>query len=111
MALSSWKPFQSRLPSAEEIGAWFGAETGGAMCLVCGAVSGNLEMIDFDLCGEAFGAWREAVSAAAPGLMERLVIDPPRRAAGMSSTAAKCRCPATRSSPGGASRSAKKDRS
>jgi len=85
VALSSWKPYQTRLPSGDELGSWFGG--GGfnpessptAMCLVCGAVSGHLEMIDFDNWdgggGEAFEAWREAVEAAAPGLLERLVIE------------------------------------
>ena len=73
VALASWKPFQSRRPSEDEIRSWF-ASDGGAMCLVCGAVSGNLEMIDFDLGGEAFDAWRHAVEAAAPGLVARLVV-------------------------------------
>jgi hypothetical protein len=82
VALASWKPFQSRRPSEEEIRSWFGsggasggASEGGAMCLVCGAVSGNLEMIDFDLGGEAFDAWRTAVEAAAPGLAAKLVVE------------------------------------
>jgi hypothetical protein len=78
VALASWKPFQSRRPSEEEIRSWFasgGASEGGAMCLVCGAVSGNLEMIDFDLGGEAFDAWRTAIEAAAPGLAAKLVVE------------------------------------
>ena len=80
VALSSWKPYQDRLPSREELGAWFGGPSPAlAMCVVCGRVSGNLEMIDFDNWdgggGEAFEAWREAVEAAAPGLLERLVIE------------------------------------
>jgi len=79
VALRKWKAFQSRLPSSDEIGSWFNADApgggGGAMCLVCGAVSGNLEMIDFDLGGEAFEAWRASVGETAPGLVERLVIE------------------------------------
>ncbi len=77
VALTSWKPFQSRLPSGDELGSWFEDSPGGAasMCLVCGAVSGNLEMIDFDLDGEAFAAWRSAVEDNAPGLVDRLVIE------------------------------------
>lgn len=79
VALRSWKPYQSRLPSDDELGSWFGVEpapdSGGAMCLVCGSVSGNLEMIDFDLGGEAFDAWRAAVETVAPGLVDRLVIE------------------------------------
>ncbi|MCC6910052.1 MAG: AAA family ATPase [Phycisphaerales bacterium] len=73
-ALSEWKPYQSRLPSREELARWFdGSAT--ALCLVCGAVSGNLEMIDFDLGGEAFEPWRRAVESMAPGLVDRLVIE------------------------------------
>jgi len=81
VALPAWKPYQTRLPTEDELGSWFAPEheAGCAMCLVCGAVSGNLEMIDFDNWdgggGEAFGAWREAVGAATPGLLERLVIE------------------------------------
>ncbi len=74
VALTTWKPYQSRLPTDEEIGQWFGDGVT-AMCFVCGAVSGNLEMIDFDLGGEAFEPWREAVEAQAPGLIERLVME------------------------------------
>ncbi|MEZ6233429.1 MAG: AAA family ATPase [Phycisphaerales bacterium] len=80
VALQSWKPYQTRLPSGDELGSWFdGDAAAGAMCLVCGSVSGNLEMIDFDNWEgggrEAFAAWREAVEAACPGLVERLVIE------------------------------------
>jgi len=77
VALRRWKTYQSRLPSSDEIGSWFNADAsgGGAMCLVCGAVSGNLEMIDFDLGGEAFDAWRASVEDNAPGLVDRLVIE------------------------------------
>lgn len=74
VALSAWKPYQKRLPSEAEVRAWF---AGGpkALCLVCGAVSGHLEMIDFDLAGEAYPAWCDRVQAAAPGLLERIVIE------------------------------------
>ncbi len=74
VALSKWKPYQQRLPSTDELGSWFGDDTG-AMCIVCGAVSGNLEMIDFDLGGEAFEAWELAINEQSPGLLDRLVIE------------------------------------
>ncbi|MCL4196206.1 MAG: DUF3987 domain-containing protein [Phycisphaerales bacterium] len=73
-ALCEWKTYQTRLPSLAEIAEWFD-ERVPAMCLVCGAVSGNLEMIDFDLGGEAFEPWSKAVEAIAPGLVDRLVIE------------------------------------
>ena len=69
-----WKPYQSRLPTACEIEAWF-ANGPDAICLVTGAVSGNLETIDFDLAGEAFEPWCDLVRDAKPGLLERLVIE------------------------------------
>lgn len=76
----TWRQYQSRLPSREEIETWFPPTAGpDALCVVCGVVSGHLEMIDFDNWEgggrEAFEAWREAVEAAASGLVERLVIE------------------------------------
>jgi hypothetical protein len=74
VALRAWKPYQARLPTEAEVGAWF-ANGHAALCLVCGAVSGALEMIDFDLAGEAFPAWRDLVRESAPELLDRLVIE------------------------------------
>ncbi|MGD9791226.1 MAG: bifunctional DNA primase/polymerase [Phycisphaerales bacterium] len=70
-----WKPYQSRLPTAEDLKRWFADDPRRDLCLVCGTVSGNLEMIDFDLAGAAFEPWRAQVEAASPGLVERLVIE------------------------------------
>ena len=72
-ALASWKEFQHRLPTEDEVRAWFDSEA--AMCVVTGAVSGHLEMLDFDAGGEAFDAWAELVRDEAPGLLDRLVIE------------------------------------
>jgi AAA domain-containing protein/bifunctional DNA primase/polymerase-like protein len=74
VALLKWKPYQERLPDAGELESWFGAGVQ-AICIVCGKVSGNLEMIDFDLGGAMYAAWRESVEAMAPGLLERLIIE------------------------------------
>lgn len=73
-ALGAWKDYQTRLPTTVEVGAWF-ANPHSACCLICGPVSGNLEMLDFDCAGEAFAAWSELVTAEAPGLLDRLVIE------------------------------------
>jgi hypothetical protein len=72
-ALSGWKAYQARLPTEDEIARWFG--DAGGLCLICGAVSGNIEMLDFDLGGEAFPAWCEAVAGENPDLLARLVIE------------------------------------
>ena len=72
-AVGAWKQYQRRLPTGAEVEAWF-ANKPDALCIVAGAVSGNTELIDFDGRGELFDAWREKVRAAAPGLLERLVL-------------------------------------
>jgi hypothetical protein len=73
-AIGTWKDYQARLPTAHEVAAWF-ANPHQGLCLICGAVSGNLELLDFDCAGEAFDAWSKLVVAEAPGLLERLVIE------------------------------------
>ena len=73
-ALAWWKDYQSRLPTEAEVMAWF-ANSHDALCLVTGAVSGNLELLDFDNGGELFNRWAELVEAEMPGLMGRLVIE------------------------------------
>jgi hypothetical protein len=73
-AIGAWKDYQARLPTAAEVAAWF-ANTHQACCLICGSVSGNLELIDFDCAGEAFDAWSKLVVAEAPGLLDRLVVE------------------------------------
>lgn len=73
-AIGSWKDYQARLPTAVEVDAWF-ANAHAACCLICGSVSGNLELIDFDCAGEAFTAWSRLVTTEAPGLLDRLVVE------------------------------------
>jgi hypothetical protein len=48
------------------------------MAVVCGAVSGNLELIDFDSF-EYFEPWRQLVDKTSPGIVEKLVaVQTPR---------------------------------
>ncbi len=72
-ALLNWKSYQSALPSEDQVRTWFQAAN--ALCVVTGAVSGNLEMLDFDQAGELFDAWCERVHEADPELLDRLVIE------------------------------------
>ena len=74
IALRTWKPYQRRLPTPNEVQAWF-SNAHQSLCLVCGSGSGNLEVLDFDVGGEAFEPWCRLVRDAAPGLLERLVIE------------------------------------
>ena len=69
--VGKWKTWQERLPTPVEVSAWF-ANPHDAVCLVCGKVSGNLEIIDFDHKGELFPKWAEAVPQE---LFDRLVIE------------------------------------
>ncbi|MGE4535651.1 MAG: DUF3987 domain-containing protein [Desulfovibrio sp.] len=69
-----WKAFQAEPAIQHALAATIQREAD-AIALVCGAVSGNLEMIDFDLKGELYAAWTEIVMGEAPGVLERLVIE------------------------------------
>jgi len=73
-ALSGWKEYQNRLPYDSELQSWFSNGNNG-VCIVTGKVSGNLEMIDFDLCGEAFGRWCELIKQTMPDISPLLVIE------------------------------------
>ena len=72
-ALAGWKQYQRRLPTERQLSVWFADDV--PVCVLAGAISGSLEMIDFDHEGELFGPWRELVAAEMPGLVERLVIE------------------------------------
>jgi len=72
-ALRSWKPYQERLPTEEELRRWFADAD--ALCLVTGAASGHLEMLDFDGGGALYEPWTDLVRAEAPDLLDRLVIE------------------------------------
>jgi hypothetical protein len=71
--LRAWKEYQQRLPTEEEVRVWFARDR--PLCLVTGAVSGNLEMIDFDCGAELYPTWLELVRSEAPELVSRLVIE------------------------------------
>lgn len=73
-SLVSWKPYQTRRPTLTEIDAWFSHPPDG-LCIVAGAVSGNLEMMDFDCQAELFEKWKSLVAQAAPEILSRLVIE------------------------------------
>jgi hypothetical protein len=46
--LGSWRTFQTRLPYLQELDAWYREDDNPGIGVVCGAVSGNLECLDFD---------------------------------------------------------------
>jgi hypothetical protein len=67
-SFATWKEYQNRLPTEEEWGRWFAD----ALCIVCGAVSGNLRVIDFDQNGKAFEAFK---TKCPKELFDRLVVE------------------------------------
>ena len=66
-----WKDYQERLPTGDEVMTWF-ANNHDAICIVCGKVSGNLEVIDFDNHGELFPKWKETIPE---NLFNKLVVE------------------------------------
>jgi hypothetical protein len=92
---ATWNPFKGyhdksgqwipgRLPTDEELRKWFGGATSPGIGVIGGAVSGNLETIDFDhRADEVFPEWCARVEAEAPGPIDRLcVVCTPREPAG-----------------------------
>jgi hypothetical protein len=67
-AISTWKEYQKRLPTQAESEKWIY----NAVCIICGQVSGNLLMIDFDQQGRAFESWRALIPN---DIYNRLVIE------------------------------------
>lgn len=68
-AIRSWTDLQARIGTPDELDKWFA--NGCGIGVIGGAVSGNLEIIDFDQPG-IFERFAAAVEAIAPGLIERL---------------------------------------
>lgn len=69
--VGSWKVWSERLPTTVEVEAWFSNRHDG-ICVVTGAVSGNLECLDFDNKGELFDAWKAKVNER---LFARLTVE------------------------------------
>jgi hypothetical protein len=79
--VNKWERFQKEPPSEIIIRHWWKERKRG-IAIIGGAVSGNLECLDFDR-GELFGPWCELVELQAPGLVPRLsVVQTPREPAG-----------------------------
>jgi putative DNA primase/helicase len=92
-AVGAWKPYQERRPTDAELVDWFGRRRPLGIATVGGAVSGNLELFDFDkLADEVFAEWCDLIEAECPGLLGKLnVVQTPRLPVGYH---ARFRCPA-----------------
>src|SRR4051794_4633554 len=65
----AWTAYQKRLSSLEEIERWYAAGDRSGIGFVCGTVSGNLELLDFD----ERGLYREFRGAAHAAGLEDLI--------------------------------------
>jgi Bifunctional DNA primase/polymerase, N-terminal len=76
-ALSSWDCYKERLATEGEIHSWFSRNGALGVAVVCGRVSGNLGVLDFEF-PDFFQAWAELVEAERPGLVASLpLVDTP----------------------------------
>jgi hypothetical protein len=58
--LPAWKEYQRRKPTDDELRAWFEGRSDRGVAVVCGAVSGNVAVLDFET-EAAFLEWCRAV--------------------------------------------------
>jgi hypothetical protein len=70
-ALDSWKEFQRRLPTERELVEWFDRDSPPGVAVVCGRVSGGLEVLDFET-DASYREWAALVEGEAPGLLASL---------------------------------------
>lgn len=70
----SWKAYQAQRATEAELRGWF-SKGDNAAAIVCGAVSGGLEMVDFDCGAEWYPIWAELLEQDALGLVARLVVE------------------------------------
>ncbi|HUE71267.1 MAG TPA: bifunctional DNA primase/polymerase [Pirellulaceae bacterium] len=72
-AVAKWKPYQRRRATGKELRAWFGqsAKSPNGIAVVCGSVSGNLEVVDVDA-PELGPSLMAAIKSQSRGLVKRL---------------------------------------
>jgi hypothetical protein len=70
-AVSSWKKYQTQIATGEERSGMF--SNGAALAVVCGQVSGNLLVLDFDQPGK-YSDFMRALLGNDPELAERLTV-------------------------------------
>lgn len=75
-ALSSWKKYQSERADESTLLRWFGPESTVGLAVVCGAVSGGLEVLDFDA-PEAWERWQALAAAKHPAFLAQPRVKTP----------------------------------
>lgn len=75
-AIVSWKPYQDNLPTLTELDNMFNGDRAKGLAVICGKVSGNLEVIDvdvkYDVTGELFNNLMLAITDI--GLAAKLMV-------------------------------------
>ena len=69
----TWRMFQERPPTLEELRAWFVTGDADAIAIIGGCVSGSLEILDFDA-PEILKPWEAHVRTHAPDLLSYLPL-------------------------------------
>ena len=71
----SWKPYQQRFPTQDELHQWFGNDSPCGIAAVTGNVSGNLVVFDFDHDAETmFSRWWNDAEQQLPGITAKLLV-------------------------------------
>jgi hypothetical protein len=68
-----WKRLQSKIAEATDVRAWFKSEKVTAIAVICGEVSGNLEVLDFDYT-DNWQRWIDTVKKKSPTLLDRVAL-------------------------------------
>lgn len=63
----SWKEYQHRRPTQEELDEWYAPAKRHGLGIVPGAISGGVEWIEFDASGEVYHPYKEAAKALGLG--------------------------------------------
>lgn len=75
VAANEWKPYQFRLATDQELARWFSQDKPLGIAALSGAISENLDRLDFDEDAETiFKQWSDLVEREQPGLVGRLTI-------------------------------------
>ena len=73
--LNSWGEYESQRVNPNLLRLWF-ASGQNRLAIICGAISGNLELIDIDdYEGDTFERWKALVDESQFGLVDRLLIE------------------------------------
>ena len=73
-----WKPFAERFATTDELQHWYQSTQPFGIGVICGAISGNLEVVDIDQVDLA-PQFEQIINTSCPGLLDRIItIKTPR---------------------------------